>query len=90
MKVQIKRNSGGVHIGVQVDEASGYIWFTNNDSSSTPWDEILESSIWKNLEEHVERDRRRLYNLGWKDAKKKEKKKTEFSVCFNSTDYLAW
>ena len=91
MKVFIKRDANGIHVGVIPTGASEYLWFTNNDGPGQVWDEVMKDYIAQSLENHVRNDRERLYEMGWRDAKsKKTTKKTEFNTCFNDTTDGAW
>ena len=92
MKVEVKRDTNGVHIGITLDGCTQPFWFTNNEGpDGDNWDSMLVHHIFESLSHHVKYDREVLYDMGWHDAKsKKTKKKTGFNECFNSDADLAW
>jgi hypothetical protein len=52
----------------------------------------MENVIDSHIEEKIEFFCREAYKQGWKDAKGRRRKKTEFNSCINtkSTEVLAW
>lgn len=87
---RISHNEHGIHIHLRLLYGKQEFTFTNNDGPGMNWDAVLAQHIMQELENKVERMRKKAYNLGWEDAKKKRKKKTIFNVCFNSHDDPAW
>ena len=89
IEVQIKRDSDGVEIGLSINGAAPF-WFSNTDGPDSNWDCLLRDSFERELATREAWNREAAYTLGWNDAKKKRKKKTNFNDCFNALEDLAW
>lgn len=90
MEIDITRDDEGVVILVTPGKVEAPFEFRLDEGPGINWDEMLVDYLTRCLAERIEEDRRDLYEEGWEDAKKRKKKKTQFSSCINEYEQRAW
>jgi alpha-D-ribose 1-methylphosphonate 5-triphosphate synthase subunit PhnG len=89
--IEIYREEEKCKVKIVSSQVPFHFIFTHN-AEHAAYAALLESSLQKQLWDFMERARRDAYNLGWKDAKQKHRKREDFNCNPSNvkTDDIAW